>query len=78
LFGCPICRISRYGREPAIDAGQVEAIKPAICSSEPGRYRMDEISADALPSGHTSRRWVVGIKQVDGSVELEPDPWLES
>ena len=47
-------RISRNGQEPIIDVDQVEAIEPAIRSSEPGRYHVDEISADPLPSGHTS------------------------
>jgi hypothetical protein len=28
-----------------------------------------------FPSGHTSRRWGVGIKRADGSVAIEPDPW---
>jgi hypothetical protein len=56
-----IYRISRSGHEPIMDVDQVEAIKPAIRSSEPGRYHVDEISADLLPSGHSSRRWGVGI-----------------
>ena len=68
-------RVSRNGQEPIIDVDQVEAIEPAIRSSEPGRYQVDEISAEPLPSGHTSRRWGVGIKRADGSVALEPDPW---
>jgi hypothetical protein len=38
----------------------------------PGRYHVDEISADPLPSGHTSRRWGAVITVLDGSVELEP------
>jgi hypothetical protein len=37
-------RISRNGQEPIIDVDQVEAIEPAIRSSEPGRYHVDEIS----------------------------------
>jgi hypothetical protein len=28
-------RISRNGHEPIVDVDQVEAIEPAICSSEP-------------------------------------------
>ena len=71
-------RISRNGQEPIVDVDQVEVIKPAIRSSEPGRHHVDEISADPLPSGYTSRRWCIGIKQADGSVLLEPDPWPES
>jgi hypothetical protein len=35
---------------------------------------VDQISADPLPSGHTSRRWGVGIKSRDGSVVIERDP----
>ena len=68
-------RISRNGQEPIVDVDQVEAIEPAIRSSEPGRYHVDEISAGPLPSGHRSRRWCVGIKRHDGTVAIEPDPW---
>ena len=68
-------RISRAGQKPIIDVDRVEAIEPAIRSSKPGRFHIDEISADPLPYGHTSRRWGVAIKRPDGSVELEPDPW---
>jgi hypothetical protein len=68
-------RISRHGHEPIVDVDQVEAIEPVIRSSDSGRYHVDEISAEPLPSGHTSRRWGVGIKRADGSVALEPDPW---
>ncbi len=68
-------RISRNEQEPIIYLAQVEAIEPAIRSSEPGRYHVDEISADPLPSGHTSRRWGVGIKPPEGSVVIKPDPW---
>ncbi len=49
-------RISHPDREAILDVDQVEAIEPAIRSSEPGRYHVDEIAADPLPSGHTSRR----------------------
>jgi hypothetical protein len=68
-------RIGRNGQEPIIDVDQDEAIEPVIRSSEPGRYPVDEISRDPLPSGHTSRRWGVEIKQTDESVVIEPDPW---
>jgi hypothetical protein len=47
-----MCRISRNGQEPIIDVDHVDAIGPAIRSSEPARYLVDEISADPLPSGH--------------------------
>jgi len=71
-------RISRNGHEPIVDVDQAEAIEPAIRSGAPGRYHLDEISADALPSGYTSRRWGVGIKHRDGTVALDPDPWPAS
>jgi hypothetical protein len=53
------------------DVAQVDEIEPAIRAAKPGRYHVDEISADPLPSGHTSRRWGVGIKTPDGSVVFE-------
>jgi hypothetical protein len=68
-------RVSGIGQEPIIDVDQVEAIESAIRTSRPGRYQVDEISRDALPSRHTSIRWGVGIKRHDGSVMIEPDPW---
>jgi hypothetical protein len=40
-----------------------------------GRYHVDEISSDPLPSGHTSRRWGVGFKDKNGTIAIEPDPW---
>jgi hypothetical protein len=68
-------RIIQNGRGPIFDVDTLDQLEPAIRSSAPGRYHMDEISADPLPSGHTSRRWGVGIKRVDGTVVIEPDPW---
>jgi hypothetical protein len=40
-------RISRYGQEPIVDVDQVEALVPAIRSSEPGRYHVDEFRSAA-------------------------------
>jgi hypothetical protein len=68
-------RISRNGQEPTIDVDHVDGIEPAIRSSVAGRYHVDELSADPLPSGHTSRRWRVGIKWHDGTFAVEADPW---
>jgi hypothetical protein len=68
-------RISQSGQEPVVDVNTQQQVEPTIRSSEPGRNHVDEISADPLPSGHTSRRWGVAIKRADGSVELETDPW---
>jgi hypothetical protein len=73
-----IYRINRNGQEPIVDVDHAEEIEPAIRSNKPGRHLVDEISADGLPGGHTSRRWGVGIKRRDGAVVIEPDPWPES
>jgi hypothetical protein len=55
----------------AIDVAQVDEIVPAIRSIAPGRYHVDEISDDPLPSGHSSRHWGVGLKMPDGSVVIQ-------
>ena len=73
----PMLRISRDGHDPIIDVETVEQIEPNIRARGPGGYQVDEISADPLPSGHTSRRWGVGIKKADGTVAIEPDRWEE-
>jgi hypothetical protein len=62
-------RISN-GTSTIIDVAQVDGIEPAIRQGKPGRYQVDEISADPLPSGHTSRRWGIAIRRKDGSVDL--------
>jgi hypothetical protein len=55
------------------DLNSVEAVdsedelEPAVRSMGPGRYHVDQIERDPLPSGHTSRRWGVAIKHPDGS-----------
>jgi hypothetical protein len=64
-------RISRFGSDEITDVAQVDEIEPAIRSSKPVRYLVDEICADPVPSGHTSPRWGVAIKRQDGSVVIE-------
>jgi hypothetical protein len=59
------------------DVDRVQEIEPAIRSIPPGRYDVDEISADPFPSGHTSRRWGAVIKEADGSVVIKPERWEE-
>ncbi len=71
-------RISRKRHKPVVDVAQVDAIEPALRTSKPGVYHIDEISIDPLPRGHTSRRWGVGIRRPNGSVAIEPDPWSEN
>jgi hypothetical protein len=73
-----IYRISRIGQELIVDVHAVEAIEPAIRSTERGIYHVDGISANPLPSGQTSRHGSVEIKHLDGTIALEPDPWPAS
>ncbi len=68
-------RTNPNGREPDIGVDTLDQLEPAIRSSEPGRYHVDQIERDRLPSGHASKRWGVGIKRADGTVEREPDRW---
>jgi hypothetical protein len=70
-----IYRISQPGREPVVDVGSVEAIEGAIRDGVPGCYHVDEIAAEPLLSGHTSRRWGTAIKRPDGRCTIDPDPW---
>jgi hypothetical protein len=52
-----VYRISRPGLEPITDVDSVEAVEQAIRNGGAGCYQVDAISAELLPSGHTSRRW---------------------
>ena len=68
-------RVNDPQRDPVGDAPDVEGLRRLVERRGPGRYHVDEIAADPLPSGHTSRRWGTAIKHPDGRVELDPDPW---
>jgi hypothetical protein len=68
-------RISHDGQERIIDVDPVEAIAPALRSSKPGKYTVEAISADPLPSGHTSRRLGVTSSRPDKSAAIEAAPW---
>jgi len=58
-----------------VGAAAVEGLRRLVERLGPGRYQVDEIAANPLPWGHTSRRWGSAIKRPDGRVELDPDPW---
>lgn len=70
-----VFRVSRPNDDLVVDADSIAAIEGFIRSVKPGRYHVDEISSDPLPSGHTSRRWGVVINHADGTVAMEPHPW---
>jgi hypothetical protein len=57
------------------DAGSIERLKTILSHLDTGRYVVDEIATDPLPSGHTARRWGVMLKLADGTIVEEPDPW---
>jgi hypothetical protein len=68
-------RISQKEQDLVIDVDTIEQIEPVIRAAEPGQFWNDEFPMKPFPSGHTVRRWGIGIKRDDGSVVLEPDPW---
>ncbi len=72
---CCCLKLKTDGSDHIVDVDQVEAIEPAVRSDKPGRYHVDQIERDPLPSGAASRRWGVAIKPHDGSVELQPERW---
>jgi hypothetical protein len=68
-------RVNDPQRDPVGAASDVKGLRHLAESLGPGRYHVDQIAADPLPSGHTSRRWGSAIKHPEGRVELDPDPW---
>jgi hypothetical protein len=48
------------------DVGSIEAVEGVAQAGKPGRYHIDQIASEPLPSGHTSRRWGQRIKHRDG------------
>ena len=72
-----ILHVNGTDGEPVATVDSLEGVKRVVEGLSPGRYHVDEISGGPLLTGHTSRRWGVGIKRADGSVDPEPDPWEE-
>jgi hypothetical protein len=70
-----IYRVSPSGLGPIIDVGSPYQIESVVRAGKPGRYHIDEIASEPLPSGHTSRRWGTATRHADGTVAIEPDPW---
>jgi len=57
------------------DADTIEYLKGILGHLDAGRYTVDEIASEPLPSGHTARRWGVMLKLDDGTVIEEAGPW---
>jgi hypothetical protein len=53
----------------------IESLELFARDHGPGRYHVDEIIADPLPSGNSYRRWGVVIAKQDGTVSVNRDPW---
>ena len=75
LVTMSIFRIGRPDDDQVVDVDSLDGIERTIGSGKPGRYHVDELSHEPMPSGHTSRRWATGIKRDDGTIVIEPDPW---
>ena len=70
-----ILRVNDRHGEPIGTADSPDGVSSIVMGLDPGRYHVDEISADPLPSRHRSRRWGIGIKHPGGMVTLDLDPW---
>ena len=70
-----IPRINEPDGDPIGSTESAEGIREMLDGLPLGRYHVDEISADPLPSGHTPRRWGVGIKRGEWTVTIGRDPW---
>jgi hypothetical protein len=57
------------------DADTIEYLKGILGYLDAGRYVVDEIASDPLPSGHTARRCGVLLKLDDGTIVEELGAW---
>jgi hypothetical protein len=65
-----ILRVNNPDGEPIGTALSIHSVELFFEGVPPGRYHIDEISHDPLPSGHTSRRWGIAVKRNDSSVSI--------
>jgi hypothetical protein len=61
-----------------VTADTPDALAELLGHAEPGDYVVEEVSrgGELLPSGHSCPRWGTAIRQPDGQVTLDPEPWL--
>ena len=77
-YRCPLhviarCTASaRTAKNLSSTSPRSTTLEPVIRSSKRGRYLIDEISTDLLPSGRTSRRWRVAIRRRMARSSLSP------
>jgi hypothetical protein len=67
-------RLSQRADGPVVDVTTFEQLVVALRAGKRGRFRIEEITRDPLPPGHTSRRWGAGAKWADGTIVIERDP----
>ena len=70
-----ILRVNNPDGDPIGSAESIPGLARLFADVPPGRYHIDEISHDPLPSGHTSRRWGIAVKRGDSSVSIARDIW---
>ena len=71
----PMYRINLDEQQQVFVAASISAIGQVLRTAKPGRYRVEEISADPPAEGSTTKRWGTVTKGHDQSVVIEPDPW---
>jgi hypothetical protein len=67
------------GFEFCTTADGPDEIGHVLRHASPGRFIVEEVSraGELLPSGHSCRRWGTAIRQPDGQVTLEREPWAK-
>jgi hypothetical protein len=59
-----ILRVNDSDREPIGRTLSIHSLELLFEEVPPGRYHIEEIRHDPLPSGHTSRRWGIAAKRL--------------
>jgi hypothetical protein len=70
-----ILRLNDSDGDPIGTALSIHSLTRLFENFLPGRDRIDEISHDPFPSGHTSRRWGIAVKRNDLSVSIARQVW---
>ena len=73
-----ILRINDPDGDPIGSDESILGVGRLLESVPPGRYHIDEISADPLPSGHTSRRWGVALVKGDSTMSIDREVFQTS
>jgi hypothetical protein len=69
----------RIIREPVYytTVANPDEIAQVLRRARPGRFIVEDVApaGQLLASGHSCRRWGMAIRDADGKVMLDPDPW---